>query len=185
MEATKIDWPVVVQTGGVKTIVIAVLAIITGVALIAVLDWTGLLKIVDKATFSKWDLAGKARMMDAAEAGATRRRNVITFAVCVLVTLLALMFFPRVGQSHLEFQQFVDKYDIVSIQAGERFDSALLDKDGTGFKVDDLKNGVYPVTYRVTGSSMETDGSIMIDNGKARLAGPNGPAALKKGATSF
>lgn len=179
MGATEVDWPVVVQTGGVKTMVVAVLAVITGIALVAVLDWTGLLKMVDKVTVSKWNLAGWARQMDAVESGEVRRRNVIVFASLALVTLLAMMFFPKLGTPHLEFQQFMDKYDILSIEAGPKFDSTLLDEDGAGFTVDNVKSGAYPVKYRATGSSLETVGTIMINNGKARLAGTDGPVDLK------
>lgn len=179
MNTGDVEWPVTVQTGEVKTIVLVVLAIVTGLALVAVLDWSGLLGAVDKITMSKWRLADRARQATAAEAGSVRRRNVIIFAVAALVTLLTAMFFPRIGTPHLEFQQFMDKYSIVSIAPGDKFDVGLLDEDGSGFDVDDVKNSSYPVKYLAVGTSLESDGTIVINNGKARLAGPDGPVSLK------
>lgn len=179
MNTGDVKWPITVQTGEVKTTVLVVLAIVTGVALVAVLDWAGLLGAVDKMTMSKWHLADKARQATAVEAGSVRRRNIIIFAVAALVTLLAAMFFPKIGTPHLEFQQFLDKYSIVSIEPGDKFDAGLLDDDGSGFDVDDVKNSSYPVKYRAIGTSLESDGTIVINNGKARLAGPEGPVGLK------
>ena len=43
MNTGDVKWPITVQTGEVKTTVLVVLAIVTGVALVAVLDWAGLL----------------------------------------------------------------------------------------------------------------------------------------------
>lgn len=174
-----VEWPVTVQSGGIKTTIMVILIALCVIALLAIINWTQAPRLVDKITKNKWGLEAKFNAMDGVTLGDYRRKSIIGTSILIVITMLVGMFLPAFGQETLSFSQFTDHYNVEYVRPDVKFNRSLLSSNGGKFRVDNSKNGVYPVIFKVTGADMESTGNIMLDQGKARLAPDRTGSGLK------
>lgn len=174
-----VEWPVTVQSGEIKKIIMIILIALCVIALLAIINWTQVPRLVDRLSKNKWGLEAKFNAMDGVTMSDYRRKSIIGTSILLVITMLTGMFLPAFGPETLSFSQFVDHYNIEYVKPTAKFDKSLLSSNGGKFRVDNSKNGVYPVIFKVTGADMESTGNIMLDQGKARLAPDRSGSGLK------
>ena len=183
------DYPVAVQTGGIKRAIMVFLIIASALALIAVFTWRTLALVIDMATSRRWRLVQTIETSDPSVIRDRWRRWVVSVAILISVTILTGLFLPPIGASTIRFKDIVNSYEIKSFTFDDpsRVDELTSNGDGIRVPSDELRSGSWRVKWLPSeGRSMVVDGEIQLSNGRVRLMSDQGTSpALKKAHFDF
>ena len=178
------DWPLKIQGGPGKSILIWSLIIIGVIAVLVIIEWKHWPIWIDSITKNRWSLRHKILDLPDAETQTIKKKCWIgVIAWFVLVALLA-MFVPQFGQKQITWDRVIGTYQITQISPAQDFDRRLLtDK---GFKLSKVNGAVYPVTFLEENANVESTGVIQVQGSQARLITTDGTAqpAVKTGSAA-
>ena len=181
---SKSDWPLKIQGGPGKSILIWSLIIIGVIATLVIIEWKHWPVWIDSITKNRWNLRHKILDLPSTEASDIKKKCWIgVIAWFVLVALLA-MFVPQFGQKQITWNRVISTYEITQISPAQDFDRRLLtDK---GFKLSKVQGASYPVTFLSENANVESSGIIQIQGNQARLLTTDGTAqpAIKTGSAA-
>lgn len=181
---SKSDWPLRVQGGPGKSILIWSLIIIGIIAILAIVEWKHWPIWLDDVTKGKWSLRHKILDLPDAETSDIKKKCWLgVVAWFVLVALLA-MFIPQFGQKQITWSRVISTYQITEIQPAQDFDRRLLTDNG--FKLSKTAGASYPVTFLTENANVESNGIIQVQGSQARLLATDGTAqpAIKTGSAA-
>lgn len=168
------DWPIALQGGPGKAILVGVLGIIGLLGVLIVVEWDKVPAWVDSMTDSKWELVKRFGGMSDNEAKTFRKKLWLGVVAWFAVVGLCAMFIPEMGQKRLSFSRVVESYEISSVQPSKDFDRRLLTDNGDAFIISQGKGTAYPVRFLALNANVESDGIIEINGNKARLVSVDG-----------
>ena len=178
------DWPLKIQGGPGKSILIWSLIIIGVIATLVIIEWKHWPVWIDDITKGKWSLRHKILDLPDAETQTIKKKCWIgVIAWFVLVALLA-MFVPQFGQKQITWNRVISTYQITEIKPVEDFDRRLLTHDG--FERPKEQGASYPVTFLSENANVESTGVIQVQGDQARLLATDGTAqpAIKTGSAA-
>ena len=178
------DWPLKIQGGPGKSILIWSLIIIGVIAILAIVEWKHWPIWLDDVTKGKWSLRHKILDLPDAETSDIKKKCWIgVVAWFVLVALLA-MFIPQFGQKQITWSRVISTYQITEIQPAQDFDRRLLTDNG--FKLSKTAGASYPVTFLTENANVESNGIIQVQGSQARLLATDGTPqpAVKTGSAA-
>lgn len=181
---SKSDWPLKIQGGPGKSILIWSLIIIGVIATLVIIEWKHWPIWIDSITKNRWNLRHKILDLPSTEASDIKKKCWIgVIAWFVLVALLA-MFVPQFGQKQITWNRVISTYQITEIKPAQDFDRRLLTNDG--FKLSKVHGASYPVTFLSENANVESTGVIQIQGDQARLLATDGTAqpAIKTGSAA-
>ena len=181
---SKSDWPLKIQGGPGKSILIWSLIIIGVIATLVIIEWKHWPVWIDSITKNKWSLRHKVLDLPDAETQMIKKKCWLgVVAWFVLVALLA-MFIPQFGQRQITWSRVIATYQITEIQPAQDFDRRLLTNDG--FKLSKTAGASYPVTFLSENANVESTGVIQVQGSQARLLATDGTAqpAIKTGSAA-
>ena len=152
------DWPLKIQGGPGKSILIWSLIIIGVIATLVIIEWKHWPIWIDSITKNRWNLRHKILDLPSTEASDIKKKCWIgVIAWFVLVALLA-MFVPSFGQKQITWDRVIGTYQITQISPAQDFDRRLLTNDG--FKLSKVHGASYPVTFLEENANVESTGVI-------------------------
>jgi hypothetical protein len=175
------DYPVAVETGGVKRMIMIALIAASVIAVVAITTWKVAAQLVDNITNEKWSIMDKINTSDPETIRDKWRMGVIGTAGLVAVTIITGFLLPPIGANTIRFQDIVNTYEINNILLNDPAQEDKLTSDGKAIVVDNLQGGNYKVIWYPTTSSIPIRGLINMSNGRLRLVSDQGKSpALKK-----
>ena len=166
------DWPLKVQGGPGKAILIWSLIIIGVIATLVIIEWKHWPIWIDDITKNRWALRHKILDLPDAETQTIKKKCWIgVIAWFVLVALLA-MFVPQFGQKQITWDRVIGTYQITQISPAQDFDRRLLTDNG--FKLSKTAGASYPVTFLTENANVESNGIIQVQGSQARLLATDG-----------
>ena len=166
------DWPLKVQGGPGKAILIWSLIIIGVIAALVIIEWRRWPIWIDSFTKNRWSLRHKILDLPDAETSDIKKKCWLgVVAWFVLVALLA-MFVPQFGQKQIAWNRVISTYQITQISPAQDFDRRLL--TDRGFKLSKVNGTSYPVTFLTENANVESNGIIQVQGSQARLLATDG-----------
>ena len=181
---SKLEWPLKIQGGPGKSILIWSLIFIGVIATLVIIEWKHWPIWIDALTKGKWSLRHKILDLPDAETQTIKKKCWIgVIAWFVLVALLA-MFVPQFGQKQITWDRVIGTYQITQISPAQDFDRRLLTNDG--FKLSKVQGASYPVTFLEENANVESTGVIQVQGSQARLLTTDGTPqpAVKTGSAA-
>lgn len=178
------DWPLKIQGGPGKSILIWSFIIIGVIAALVIIEWKHWPVWIDDITKGKWSLRHKILDLPDAETSDIKKKCWLgVVAWFVLIALLA-MFVPQFGQKQITWSRVISTYEITQISPAQDFDRRLL--TNKGFKLSKVQGASYPVTFLEENANVESTGIIQIQGNQARLLTTDGTAqpAIKTGSAA-
>lgn len=178
------DWPLKIQGGPGKSILIWSLIIIGVIAALVIIEWKHWPIWIDSITKNRWSLRHKILDLPDEETQTIKKKCWLgVVAWFVLIALLA-MFIPQFGQKQITWNRVISTYEITQISPAQDFDRRLLTNDG--FKLSKVQGASYPVTFLEENANVESTGVIQVQGSQARLITTDGTAqpAIKTGAAA-
>ena len=169
---SKSDWPLRVQGGPGKTILIWALVIIGALAVLAMIEWRKWPAWIDGVTKNRWNLVKNVLGRPDDETKTIKKWACFGIGCWFAIILILAMFVPSFGQKQVHWSQVVSTYEISEIKPAQDFDRRLLVNGG--FKLSSVKGAAYPVTFLGTNANVESNGLIQVNGTRARLVSIDG-----------
>lgn len=181
---SKSEWPLKVQGGPGKTILIWSLIIIGVIAALVIIEWKRWPIWIDDITKDKWNLRHKILDLPDAETSDIKKRCWLGVIAWFVVIALLAMFVPQFGQKQITWDRVISTYAITEIKPAQDFDRRLLTNDG--FKLSKVQGSSYPVTFLTENANIESSGLIQVQGSQARLITTDGTPqpAIKSGSAA-
>jgi hypothetical protein len=171
---SKATYPIAVSTGGVKSTIVMILVIASLLSLVIVCTWRAMASIFDIATHQKYQIVNRIKNTDHDVIRDRSRVGVVATAGLITFTILIVMFLPNIGSSSVNFQDLVNTYEINEITLTGSTQNDALINGGHAVRVDNLRGQTFNVTWYPTTGSMKINGTLQINNGRARLVSSTG-----------
>jgi hypothetical protein len=174
-------YPVAVQTGGIKRMIMLVLIIACVFAVTALITWKAGADLVDRATGREHKIMQTINTIDPGKIRDKVRNGILSTVILIAVTILTQMFLPPLGPTTIKFRDIVNEYEIKSISLATTADKSVLTSNGDGIVVKDIKGGTYDAVWMPSSGNLTVRGTIQLNSGRVRIVANGGSSpALKK-----